>query len=208
MIKKVILEKISKEGYEQIILSANGAAVTEDYFYNEEIQRRGMKSSSEYKNDYIKVLATEYLEKGFLEVQEVGTLKNKNIVQTIFVLSKEDFKEKYPNINIDSFNWPYDIKVFEEDVILNSTLDLGKEDDLEATPRVYLKNLTIFGDIVSYDADTDCPIRVLGKTKAHSIIARGAMMYFNDVELTKSKKIDTNLESCLEIYGKLKTLSK
>ena len=204
----MILEKVSKKGYERIILSRDGFVVTEDYFYNEEHKRRGMKNSSEHKNNYLEVIANEYLEKGFIEVPEIGALQNKNTSQTIFVLSKEDFQKKYPKINIDYFNWPYDIKVFEEDVIMDTTLDLGAQDDSEATPMLFLRNLTVHGDIISDDVDTDCPIRVFGKTKAYSITSKGAKMYFNDVELTKSKNIYTNSETLLQISGKLKVFSK
>lgn len=207
--EKVILERVSELGYERIIFRVEDDVVIGDEFYNDEFKSR-LEARSFPVEDALKNIVSTYLEKNYIEVKVIGELQKESekVPSTIKIMYKDEVLEKY-SLYLGSGLWDHEkIYVYEEDVVLDEDLDLDEEDkEGERTGMIFLKNLTVNGNIVN-DSDYSRPIRVIGKTTAHSILAGAGYLEFNDIELRDALVTGVTEEvGILTINGNIKAKS-
>ena len=190
-IEEVIFEKIDAYGYTQIILR-----------YFKKFISQKVKSLNEEKVDISKItgralkakfkkLETTIQKEGYTKVSSSGELLKSMTdplpEQTIFKMNYGEFHTAYPDIYLDDDIWYNNFYVYTEDMSFDTTLDL----DISDIGHIFLKNLTVKGDILNENSDDGAPLLVKGKTFANSIIAGGSFLTFEG---------DVTLKDLLAVY--------
>jgi len=133
-----------------------------------------------------------YKQKGFVLVDMPGELqqtlppeKRQPILGKR--LTQKAFVEHYPDIDLGRWGSRFSLlDVYEEAVSLDVNIDLSDKDVFDGeVDKLFLKDLTVHGDIVNRDGETGQSLLVLGNTTAHSLIAGGACIELRGHTLLK-----------------------
>lgn len=220
-VEEALLEKFDSVGYKQIKFVRYREGIIAFFRLNggggEEAKRVFSKASAEKMgkealdreirrlyDDWIQ----KHLDKGFVRVARAGELAESTPEEerarvTAKRMDYRAFEENYPDIFLDSVWWKnWNIEVYEEDASFEETINLN-DSDLFVSGKLFLKDLSVEGDIVNFVAENGAPIQVEGSTTAHSIIAGGAHVKLNRVEVRDLVAVFCN-DGIMEINGELK----
>lgn len=100
------------------------------------------------------------------------------------VLAPEAFGAAFPELQklLPEYVLGPSVHVYDDDVIIDGHMNLSDpREDGKRGASVYLRSLTVQGDIINYDGDSGRTLVVKGKLTTHNLVGGGAVIRLGDV---------------------------